>query len=150
MPIIYVNNMKKLILILALMSSTYAFAQSKAEQNLLNAVEKMKNAMVSGDRKDLEDIAATDLSYGHSGGKIEDKAAFVESIASGKSDFVNIDLANQTVKITGNTGIVRHELHAKTNDGGKPAEVHLGILLVWQLQGKEWKLLARQAFKLPH
>lgn len=132
------------------MSSTYAFAQSKAEQNLLNAVEKMKNAMVSGDRKDLEDIAATDLSYGHSGGKIEDKAAFVESIASGKSDFVNIDLANQTVKITGNTGIVRHELHAKTNDGGKPAEVHLGILLVWQLQGKEWKLLARQAFKLPH
>lgn len=150
MPKSYVNDMKKLVLILALMSSTYVFAQNKAEQNLLTAVEKMKTAMVSGDRKDLDDIAAADLSYGHSGGKIEDKATFVETIASGKSDFVSIDLANQTVKITGSTGVVRHELHAKTNDGGKPGEVHLGILLVWQLQGKDWKLLARQAFKLPH
>lgn len=150
MPKSYVNDMKKLVLILALMSSTYAFAQTKAEQSLLTAVEKLKNAMVSGERKDLEDIAAADLSYGHSGGKVEDKATFVETIASGKSDFVSIDLTNQTIKVTGNTGVVRHELHAKTNDGGKPGEVHLGILLVWQLQGKDWKLLARQAYKLPH
>ncbi|WP_240186862.1 nuclear transport factor 2 family protein [Pedobacter nanyangensis] len=132
------------------MSTSYAFAQNKAEQSLATVVEKMKNAMVSGERKDLEEIAATELSYGHSGGKIEDKATFVETIASGKSDFVSIDLTNQTIKVTGDIGVVRHELHAKTNDGGKPGEVHLGILLVWQLQGKNWKLLARQAYKLPH
>lgn len=142
--------MRKLVLILALMSTSYAFAQNKAEQSLATVVEKMKNAMVSGERKDLEEIAATELSYGHSGGKIEDKATFVETIASGKSDFVSIDLTNQTIKVTGDIGVVRHELHAKTNDGGKPGEVHLGILLVWQLQGKNWKLLARQAYKLPH
>lgn len=142
--------MKKLLLIIAVISSVYAHAQNKGEDALLVAVDKMKNAMISGERKALEDIASEDLSYGHSGGKIEDKATFVETIASGKSDFVDIDLKNQTVKITGNTAVVRHELHAKTNDGGKPGEVHLGIMLVWIKQGKDWKLLARQAYKLPN
>ncbi|MGV3546007.1 MAG: nuclear transport factor 2 family protein [Pedobacter sp.] len=141
--------MRKLLLILLLMSSSYLYAQDKQEANLLAAVDKLKNAMVSGERKALEEIAADDLSYGHSGGKLEDKATFVETIASGKSDFVSIDLKNQTVKITGKTAIVRHELHAKTNDGGKPGEVHIGIMLVWQKQGKYWKMLARQAYKLP-
>lgn len=142
--------MKRLILALILMSSTYLYAQNKEEQSLNTAVEKLKNAMISGERKALEEVASDDLSYGHSGGKIEDKSAFVEAIANGKSDFVTIDLKNQTVKITGKTAIVRHELHATTNDGGKSGEVHLGIMLVWQKQGKDWKLLARQAYKLPH
>jgi hypothetical protein len=141
--------MKKLLLIIALMSSSYLYAQNKQEVALLAAVDQLKNAMVSGERQALEDITAADLSYGHSGGKLEDKAGFVENIASGKSDFVSIELQNQTIKITGKTAIVRHELSAKTNDGGKPGEVHLGIMLVWQQQGKDWKLLARQAYKLP-
>ena len=142
--------MKKLFLaaILFLMLS-HLNAQTKNEQSLVAAVDQLKNAMVSGDRGALEEIAAADLSYGHSSGKLEDKATFVETIAGGKSDFVSIELKNQMVKITGKTAIVRHELHAKTNDGGKPGEVHLGIMLVWQQQGKDWKLLARQAYKLP-
>lgn len=132
------------------MSSSFVYAQNKEEQSLLAAVDKLKNAMISGERKALEDVAADDLSYGHSGGKVEDKATFVETIASGKSDFVTIELKNQTVRVTGKTGVVRHELHATTNDGGKPGEVHIGIMLVFQKQGKDWKMLARQAYKLPH
>lgn len=142
--------MKKIILALLLMSTTWLYAQNKEEQSLTAAVDKLKNAMISGDRKALQEVAADDLSYGHSGGKVEDKATFVETIASGKSDFLTIELKNQTVKVTGKTGVVRHELHATTNDGGKPGEVHIGIMLVWQKQGKEWKMLARQAYKLPH
>ena len=39
-------------------------------------------------------------------------------------------------------------LNAKTNDGGKPAEVHLKVLLIWQKGKSGWKLLARQAIKI--
>lgn len=124
-------------------------AQTKAETAVLAAVENMRLALISGERAALENLAAADLSYGHSSGKIQDKTAFVEAIANGSSDFVSIELKNQTVKVVGKTAMVRHELHAKTNDGGKPGEVHLGIFLVWQKQGSEWKLLGRQAFKLP-
>jgi len=141
--------MKKNIVFILLAFSVMVKAQSKDETSVLAAVENMRLALISGDKTALENVAATDLSYGHSSGKIQDKAAFVEAIASGSSDFVTVEYKNQTVKVTGKTAIVRHELHAKTNDGGKAGEAHIGVMLVWQKQGKDWKLLGRQAFKLP-
>ncbi|MCY1539774.1 hypothetical protein D9M68_753760 [compost metagenome] len=105
--------------------------------------------MISGNRADLESVASRELNYGHSGGKIEDYATFVETLVSGKSDFVTADFNKQTVQLSGKVALVRHQLEAKTNDGGKPGEIHLGILLVWKKEGKDWKLLGRQAYKLP-
>ena len=126
-----------------------AFAQSKDETAVAAAVETLRKAMVDGDRASLEKIAAPELTYGHSSGKLEDKAAFVEAIASGASDFVKIELTEQTIKVVGDVAIVRHKLAADTNDGGKPGNVKLAILTVWKKQGKAWKLLARQAVKPP-
>lgn len=123
-------------------------AQTKAEKQVALAVENVKLAMISGDRNALENVAAEGLSYGHSSGKVEDKASFVESIASGKSDFVTIDLLDQTIDVSKKTAVVRHKLSAKTNDNGNPGTVNIGVLLIFQKQGGDWKLLARQAFKL--
>ncbi|GAB2547476.1 nuclear transport factor 2 family protein [Rufibacter soli] len=141
--------MKHLFCLLAfsLILGFTAQAQSKEDANVAAAVEQLKQAMISGDRQALEAITAKDLSYGHSGGKIEDKAGFVEALTSGKSDFVTIDLTNQTIQVNGKTAIVRHHLTANTNDKGVPATVKLGVLLVWQKEHGHWKLLARQAFK---
>ena len=125
-----------------------ANAQSQAERKVAGAVESLKNAMINADKNLLESLVADKLSYGHSSGAIDDKKAFVEKIVSGQSDFVSIDLSEQTISISGNTSIVRHILKAKTNDGGKPGEVNLRILLVWQKQNGGWKLLARQAVKI--
>jgi ketosteroid isomerase-like protein len=143
--------MKKLpVLIFAcLLFTVTVFAQTKDEKDVTAAVEFMRKAMVDGDRANLTRLAADDLSYGHSSGKLQDKKEFVEAIASGASDFVTIDLTEQTIKIAGNTAIVRHKLSAQTNDGGKPGSTVLGIMLVFQKQKGEWKLLARQAYKLP-
>jgi ketosteroid isomerase-like protein len=131
-----------------LLSSAISSAQSKQEKAVAAAVETLKAAMISGDRTQLENSVDEKLSYGHSSGHIDDKKEFVEKIASGKSDFVSIDLTDQTISISGKTAIVRHILKAKTNDGGKPGEVHLRVMLVWQKQSGKWILLARQAVKI--
>ena len=142
------NYRKHIFFFIFLISTVVSMAQSKKETQVNAAVEKLKLAMVSGERAALESIAADQLSYGHSSGLVETKAQFVEKIASGSSDFVTIELKNQTITISGNTAIVRHELHGTTNDNNKPGEVHLRIMLVWQKQNKEWKLLGRQAVKI--
>lgn len=126
-----------------------AMAQSKAEAAVNAAVENLRKAMVDGDKAGLQNITADQLSYGHSSGRVEDKASFVDNIVTGKSDFVTIDLANQTVSVSGDAAIVRHVLSATTNDSGNPGSVKLNILLVWQKQKGQWKLLARQAVKVP-
>lgn len=142
--------MRKLFLpIIALvLMNTIAMAQ-KAEKEVSDAVEQLTTAMVNADKAILEKLTAEKLSYGHSSGAIDNKKTFVEKIMSGASDFVSIDLSEQTISISDNTAIVRHKLDAKTNDAGKgPGEVHLRILLIWQKQKEGWRLLARQAVKV--
>lgn len=125
-----------------------SFSQNKAEVAVATAVETLRKAMVDADKSALEKIIAAELSYGHSSGKVEDKATFIEVLTSGKSDFTKIDLTEQTIKVVDKTAIVRHRLSAETNDGGKPATVNLNILLIWQKQKGDWKLLARQAARI--
>lgn len=123
-------------------------AQSKDEKEVAAAVEALRKVMLDGEKTQLEKIAAPQLSYGHSSGTIEDKSAFVEALVSGKNDFVTIDLTEQTIKVIGNTAIARHKLAAKTNNEGQPGTANIGVLLVWNKSQGQWKLLARQAFKL--
>jgi ketosteroid isomerase-like protein len=140
--------MKKTIFIPILLFAISVAAQGKDEVEVAQAVEYLRKAMVDADRVALERISADKLSYGHSSGLVEGKNEFVEKIASGVSDFVTIDLANQTIYVSGNTAIVRHELHAKTNDGGKPGDAHIRVLLIMQKQAGKWVMLARQAVKM--
>lgn len=122
-------------------------AQSKQETAVANAVEQLRKAMVDADSVMLDNLTMDELSYGHSGGHVDDKKEFIQKITSGKSDFVSINLSEQTITLSGKTAVVRHKLNAFTNDNGKPGEVHLLVLLVWQKTDGKWKLLARQAVK---
>ena len=125
-----------------------SIGQTKEHQLVSEAVEKLRKAMIDGDKMGLENLTSDSLSYGHSSGKVENKAEFVESLASGKSDFVTIELSAQTITISNKVAIVRHILNGTNNDGGKPGVLNLRIMLVWEKDKAGWKLLARQAVKI--
>jgi len=122
-------------------------AQSGKENAVKAVVEELRLAMVNGDSIALDKLVYPQLSYGHSGGHVDDRATFIRKLTSGTSEFVSIDLSGKTIIISGKTAIVRHQLDALTNDNGKPGEVHLFVMLVWQKSRGHWKLLARQAVK---
>ena len=134
----------QILFTLVFLITSLANAQSAEEKEVAIAVDNLRKGMLDGDKTLLEAAAAPELSYGHSSGTIEDKAAFVEAIASGKSDFTKIELTKQSIKIIGGIALVRHELHGENS--GTP--VNIGVLLVWQKQKNQWRLIARQAFKL--
>ena len=141
---------KKIILglVAIVLLNTTSFGQTKDEKAVADAVEQLRNAMVNADKAALEKLTGEKLSYGHSSGLVEDKKQFVEKIVSGASDFVSIDLSDQTISVSDKVAIVRHTFRAKTNDGGKPGEANIKILLIWQKEKSGWKLLARQAVRL--
>ncbi len=147
-----VKPTRAIILALAIIGTCFtaitASAQSKQEKKVAEAVESLRTAMVKADTVQLKNIALPELSYGHSSGKLQNRTEFISSFATGASVFVTLEFTEQTIKVVGNTAIVRHILSAKTNDSGKPGAVHLSILLIWQKQHGDWKLLARQAVKV--
>jgi len=140
---------KKLIFTISFLMVFAVSAQKMNDNEAVAATaEKFRLAMISGEKTELESLILPELTYGHSGGHIDDAKEFVEKLVSEKSDFVTIDITNQTVNIVGNTAIVRHHFYATTADFGKaPGDVTLDIVLVWVKTGKNWKLLARQAVK---
>jgi ketosteroid isomerase-like protein len=137
------------LLFFYMISTTPVLSQSQDEKAVAAAVEKLRKAMVAADAATLKSLAAEELSYGHSNGLVENRAEFVDQFVTGKSVFVNITLSDQTVKIVGDVAIVRHRLTGDTNNSNVPGKVDIIILMVWQKQKGEWKLLARQAARLP-
>lgn len=126
-----------------------AGSAATAQPEVAGAAERLRVAMIDPTAAALGALVADDLSYGHSGGKVDTKASFISDLMDGKSDFVTIAITDQTIKVVdASTAIVRHTLTADTNDSGKPGKVALKILGVWQKQGGNWKLLARQAVRL--
>jgi len=147
--------MKKLLLIAA---SAFLFSGcamvpasggASAEPAVAAAAERLRVAMIDPTPAALGALVAEDLSYGHSSGRVDTKASFIGDLVAGKSDFVSIAITDQTIKVVGaDTAIVRHTLTADTLDSGKPGKVALKILGIWQKQGGEWKMLARQAVRI--
>ncbi|MBR0655941.1 nuclear transport factor 2 family protein [Plastoroseomonas arctica] len=123
-----------------------AIAQADEAAAVAAQVEALRTAMIAADRPRLEALSASALSYGHSAGRIENKAQFVSNLVESRAPFRSITLSDQTVAIDGPNAIVRHTFAAEQG-GATPSSVRIGVLQVWTKQGAEWKLLARQAFR---
>lgn len=123
-------------------------AQSKKEEKLNATLEQFRLALIDPNEAVLYNLTSPKLSYGHSAGAVEDQKTFIANIVSGKSDFVTIQIADQTVDIEGNTAYVRHTFNAVTSTDPKIAPIKLKILYVWVYEAGSWKLRARQAVKI--
>ena len=123
-----------------------AIDQSKEINAVSAAVEAFRKATIAADKSALDKLTANELSYGHSSGRLETKAEFIESLTSGKSGFSAIELSDQTITIVDNTALVRHGFNGASRR--ESANLKLSILTVWLQQQGEWKLVARQAAKL--
>jgi len=137
------------ILLLTFLLVSYNFAVAQPEKEVETAVEKLRIAMIDPTTDALTKLTSADLTYGHSSGLLENQGQFIEALVSGKSDFKTIELSDQSIKLSGkNIALVRHKLKGELISGSNINTVNLGILTVWVKEKGEWKLLARQAFKL--
>ena len=131
-----------------LATSVAGLAGPADEAAVAKVVEMLRTAMLAADKAKLLALASDQLSYGHSSGRLENKAQYADAIASKKSVFKTLDFKDQTIAVTGNTAIVRNTFVSDVESEGKVNPVKVGVMQVWQKEGDSWKLFARQAFKL--
>jgi ketosteroid isomerase-like protein len=131
-----------------LLESTSSFAESAEEAAVDKAVETLRKALLEKDRAQLEQLTAAQLSYGHSSGRVETKSQFVSGYVTSKATYKWITFPELTIAVVGDTALARHLYEFESETDGKTANVKIGALQVWQKQNGDWKLLARQGFKL--
>jgi ketosteroid isomerase-like protein len=138
------------LLIMLLLVSGFLPAQSNAEKGVAAGIESFKKAMMTADETALNSLSDDQLSYGHSSGLVEDKKEFIRKITTKATVYSNIIITNQAITVSGDVAIARNMSDIFTNDNeGKPVELKLLVLMVWQKKSGQWKLLARQAVKQP-
>ncbi len=139
--------------VLITMVSIFCFSSLSAQNKAKNVakieetVAELYKAMVDKEKSILQNLTMDKLTYGHSSGTIENKAEYVDGVLNGAFQFTDITPMDQTISISGKVGVVRHIFEAKGTNDGNPADVRIGCLLIFKKKG-QWKLLARQAYKL--
>ena len=130
-----------------LLRRSSAVADSADEAAVAQAVEALRKAIFGQEKTQLEALCAEQLSYGHSGGRVENKAEFINGVMTRKAILKSLALSDHTIAIVGTDAIARHTWASESETDGKPTSTKIGVLQVWQKQGGNWKLLARQAFR---
>jgi len=133
----------------ALVAVASTAASAAEDETVAKLVEAFRKAQFDLDAKALEGFSASELSYSHSDGHIEEKATFVTNATNGRYVFNALEFRATTVRVVGPVAIVRFNWVAKqTWKDGKVTDTNMAILMIWLKQGDDWKLLARSATKL--
>jgi len=133
----------------SLSGSSAALAAGDDEAAINSAVDALRLALLKADKAQLEQLTAAQLSYGHSDGRVQSKAEFIDGVMTRKAVVKSIDFPELKTGMAGNAAVVRHIYASESETDGKPNSIRLGALMVWQKQPEGWKLLARQGYKLP-
>ena len=129
--------------------SSSAVAASADEAAVAAAVEALRKAILGQEKAQLEALTAEQLSYGHSDGRVENKAQFIDGVMNRKAILKSLTLSDHTIAIVGTAAIARHTWASESETDGKPTSTKIGVLQVWQKQDGTWKLLARQSVRPP-
>jgi ketosteroid isomerase-like protein len=137
-------------LAVGVLSTVPALAGSPDEEAVAKNVEAFRQAQFARDAKALDALCAAEMSYSHSDARVEDKATFIANATNNKSRFLSLEYKDPQIRVVGPAAIVRFHWVAEGESipDGKKTGTNLHILMNWQKQGAEWKLLSRASTKL--
>ena len=131
------------------MLSGTAGASAADESAVTESVEILRKGLLEADKAKREQVAASQISYGHSDGRVETKEQFINGVMTRKQVVKSLAFPELKVAVVGDAGIARHIYLSDSELDGKQTTTRIGALQVWQKQNGSWRLLARQGFRLP-
>lgn len=143
--------MKKILALLVLVVMVVASKAQVKDEKLIEAqVQAFNKAIfIVKDTAVLSQLLATEVTYGHSGGKLETRTEMLKGVMDDTKVYSDVKTEVGTMVFSGKTVAVRHVISATQKEAdGKVSPLKLQVLQVWVKEKKAWKLLARQAVKL--
>lgn len=141
--------MKNFLFILVIgLSPLLSFAQenSPKQTEVMMKMLALRNALINKDSVALDDVLASDVSYGHTSGLIQTKAQLIRSVVSKEQDYKNIIPSDMNIRIYDNTAVVTMKSSVIMTYQGTPLNMDMYITLVW-IKRNKWQLVARQSVK---
>jgi hypothetical protein len=122
-------------------ASAPLFAQDDARAAALRAAEIARfEANVDADAKALGKLLDDSLEYTHSNGDLDTKQSFIESLTSGRRDYVATTPDILSVRIIGDVGVIRGKAKVTVADHGQSRNLDLGYVDIWVWKEGRWQM----------
>jgi hypothetical protein len=127
-----------------------ALAKEDAREPALRAAELARfQAQVDADASKLAPLLDDALEYSHSNGELDSKTSFIESLTSGRRDYVATTATIETVRIFGDVAIIRGKARVTVADNGQSRDLDLGYTDMWLWKDGRWQMTAWRSARLP-
>ena len=141
--------MKKLLLSFLLIVVVSASFAQPVEDKIWKRVEALHKAIFeTKDSIAMADLVAEYVTYGHSGGVVEDRPTMIYKAAINKNEYRNQQVERVSIQVVKKTAYVRFNFSAGSVAQGVETLFTIGIFQVWQNLNGNWRLAGRQAVKL--
>lgn len=138
------TRLVSLFLFLGLVGLAAPAAAQPADEAAVRAVEERRiKALVDDDFEALEAIFADDLTYTHSSAVMDDKAAYMAALRSGRTKYETIDRGPATVRLYGDAAVMTGT--AVVGLKGRADKLPLRYTLVYAKRGGRWQMVAWQS-----
>jgi hypothetical protein len=127
-----------------------ALAKEDSREAALRAAEMQRfQAQIDADAKVLGQLLDDALEYSHSNGELDTKASFIESLTSGRRDYVTTRANIESIRIFGDVAIIRGRAKVTVADGGQSRDLDLGYTDIWLWKGNRWQMTAWRSARMP-
>ena len=129
---------------LLLFTAATSLSAADPKADVLSAMESWKQAILKKDAAALDRLLHPDLTYSHSDARTESKSDILKALPNTQS----IKIGDSTVRVYGNTVLVKGPMEFVNITNGAPVTFNLSVLQVWLKGSKGWQLVARQSTRL--
>ena len=120
-------------------------ADTAAEQEVRQTIEKYRTALVQKDGATLERIWADDYTFTNGAGEIHSKADRLANLKSGATSLDSIsEEEDMKVRIHGNVAVANSRVTIKGQYSGKQTSGQYRTIHVWVKGATGWQLVANQ------
>ena len=120
-------------------------ADTAAEQEVRQTIEKYRKALLQKDAATLERIWADDYTFTNGAGEIHSKADRLANLKSGATSLDSIsEEEDMKVRIHGNVAVATSRVTIKSQYSGKQTSGQYRTIHVWVKGATGWQLVANQ------
>ena len=144
------NTLLRLLPVLVLALVSLRAADDPLLERLRKADDERVAAVVAGDKARLTAIYSDDLRYAHSTGAVDDKASYIDALATGRTKYLtwNYEERNFSFPAPG-IAMMTGRTRVKVGKAEGISEMTLSFLGIWREEKGQWRFLAWQSCKLP-
>jgi ketosteroid isomerase-like protein len=118
---------------------------SEIEREVRDADAARVKALLNNDFAALEQILADDLTYVHSNGMLDTKQSYIESLRSGNTRYLTMDMSDVSVRPLGDVALINAKFDARVLARGTEINPRPRVLIVYAKRDGRWQMLAWQS-----